>query len=214
MTTVDPTTSAAAATASAAPSAAQTQLAGNFDTFLTLLTTQLQNQDPLNPMDSNQFTQQLVAFSGVEQQINTNANLQSLIALSLSQQASSAVNYIGHSVVMTSGKGALENQRNPGLEWQVTRTEVTRALGKDEKRTPANEVSDTTIERVGVARPTVGGSRVLGARDLDTREEQARDPGPRELLRDQKCGVGVDALVDHSVDRAIPVQADVEDRVG
>ena len=85
------------------------QLAGNFDTFLKLLTTQLQNQDPLSPMDSNQFTQQLVAFSGVEQQINTNDNLQSLIALSLSQQASSAVNYIGHSVVMTSGKGALEN---------------------------------------------------------------------------------------------------------
>ncbi len=40
------------------------QLAGNFDTFLKLLTTQLQNQDPLSPMDSNQFTQQLVAFSG------------------------------------------------------------------------------------------------------------------------------------------------------
>src|SRR6202000_1016810 len=86
---------------------AMSQLAGNFSTFLTLLTTQLQNQDPMSPMDSNQFTQQLVEFSGVEQQINTNDNLQSLIALSLSQQASSAVNYIGHSVVMTSGKGAL-----------------------------------------------------------------------------------------------------------
>jgi flagellar basal-body rod modification protein FlgD len=85
------------------------QLAGNFDTFLKLLTTQLQNQDPLSPMDSNQFTQQLVAFSGVEQQINTNDNLQSLIALSMSQQASAAVNYIGHSVVMTNGTGALQN---------------------------------------------------------------------------------------------------------
>ena len=53
-------------------SAATQQLSGNFDTFLTLLTTQLQNQDPLTPMDSNQFTQQLVEFSGVEQQINTN----------------------------------------------------------------------------------------------------------------------------------------------
>jgi flagellar basal-body rod modification protein FlgD len=85
------------------------QLAGNFDTFLKLLTTQLQNQDPLSPMDSNQFTQQLVEFSGVEQQINTNDNLQSLIALSMSQQASAAVNYIGHSVVMTNGTGALQN---------------------------------------------------------------------------------------------------------
>ncbi len=90
-------------------SQAAQQLAGNFDTFLTLLTTQLQNQDPLSPMDSNQFTQQLVMFSQVEQQINTNDNLQSLIALDLSQTANSAVNYIGRSVVMTNGEGSLES---------------------------------------------------------------------------------------------------------
>jgi flagellar basal-body rod modification protein FlgD len=95
--------------AGAGQSTASQQLAGNFDTFLTLLTTQLQNQDPLSPMDSTQFTQQLVAFSGVEQQINTNDNLKSLIALSLSQQASSAVSYIGHSVVMTGGKGSVQS---------------------------------------------------------------------------------------------------------
>jgi len=47
-------------------------LSSNFSTFLTLLTTQLKNQDPTSPMDSNQFTQQLVEFSQVEQQINTN----------------------------------------------------------------------------------------------------------------------------------------------
>ncbi|MFX8786229.1 flagellar hook capping FlgD N-terminal domain-containing protein, partial [Acinetobacter baumannii] len=41
-------------------------LAGNFQTFLTLLTTQLQNQNPLDPLDTNQFTQQLVQFAGVE----------------------------------------------------------------------------------------------------------------------------------------------------
>lgn len=104
MTTID-----TSRTLNGAQSQASQQLAGNFDTFLRLLTTQLQNQDPMSPMDSNEFTQQLVAFSGVEQQINTNDNLQSLIALSLSQQASAAVNYIGHNVVMTSGKGALEN---------------------------------------------------------------------------------------------------------
>jgi len=104
MTTIDTT-----GTLNSQQQQATQQLAGNFDTFLKLLTTQLQNQDPLSPMDSNQFTQQLVAFSGVEQQINTNDNLQSLIALSMSQQASSAVNYIGHSVVMTNGMGALQN---------------------------------------------------------------------------------------------------------
>ncbi len=102
MTTIDPNTPA-----NGGQSQAAQQLAGNFNTFLTLLTTQLQNQDPLSPMDSNQFTQQLVAFSGVEQQINTNDNLQSLISLSLSQSASAAVNYIGRSVVMTNGMGSL-----------------------------------------------------------------------------------------------------------
>ena len=108
-TAVDPN-----AALNSAQSTATQQLAGNFDTFLQLLTTQLQNQDPLSPMDSNQFTQQLVEFSGVEQQINTNDNLKSLIALSMSQQASAAVGYIGHNVVMTSGKGSLAND---SVDW-------------------------------------------------------------------------------------------------
>ena len=43
-------------------------LAQNFDTFLTLLTTQLQNQDPLDPVDSSEFTNQLVSFSEVAQE--------------------------------------------------------------------------------------------------------------------------------------------------
>ncbi len=104
MTTID-----TGSTLDGAQNSAAQQLAGNFDTFLQLLTTQLQNQDPMSPMDSNQFTQQLVEFAGVEQQMNTNTNLQSLIALSMSQQASAAVGYIGHTVVMTSGKGSLAN---------------------------------------------------------------------------------------------------------
>jgi flagellar basal-body rod modification protein FlgD len=105
MTTVAPTTSAAATQ----PSAAQQQLAGNFDTFLTLLTTQLQNQDPLNPMDSNQFTQQLVEFSQVEQQINTNDNLKTLIGQGANQTGAYAVSYLGKAVTVTSGKAPLAN---------------------------------------------------------------------------------------------------------
>jgi len=62
MTTID-----TSQTLNGAQSQASQQLAGNFDTFLRLLTTQLQNQDPMSPMDSNQFTQQLVAFSGVNE---------------------------------------------------------------------------------------------------------------------------------------------------
>lgn len=67
------------ASTSAANTAGKT-LADNFDTFLTLLTKQLQNQDPLSPMDSNQFTQQLVQYSGVEQSIQTNKNLEQMLS--------------------------------------------------------------------------------------------------------------------------------------
>ena len=56
-------------------------LASNLDNFLTILTTQLQYQDPLSPMDTHEFTTQLVMFTGVEQQLQTNQNLEKLIAL-------------------------------------------------------------------------------------------------------------------------------------
>ena len=55
-------------------------LADNFNTFLTLLTTQLKNQDPTAPLDSNQFTQQLVQMTGVEQQLNANTLLKQVVA--------------------------------------------------------------------------------------------------------------------------------------
>ena len=118
MTTVAPTTPTTLATSTAAPAAstaasssssAAQQLSGNFDTFLQLLTTQLQNQDPMNPMDSNQFTQELVEFSGVEQQIDTNSNLQSLISLTQSNAGASAVSYLGKTVTVTNGSAALQN---------------------------------------------------------------------------------------------------------
>ena len=101
------TSSVAASSAAATQSIATQQLAGNFDTFLKLLTTQLQNQDPMAPMDSNQFTQQLVQFSQVEQQINTNSNLQTLISLQQGGSASGAVSYLGKNVTVTNGNASL-----------------------------------------------------------------------------------------------------------
>jgi flagellar basal-body rod modification protein FlgD len=108
---MDVTSAASTAAASSASSAAsaQNQLSSNFDTFLTLLTTQLQNQDPLSPMDSNQFTQQLVQFSQVEQQIDSNKNLESLISLTKTQSATNAVSYLGKTITITDGTAALED---------------------------------------------------------------------------------------------------------
>jgi len=77
-TSVSSTTSTTSSTASSI-SSAQQSLAGDQQTFLTLLTAQLKNQDPLSPVDSNQFTQQLVAMTGVQQQITTNTLLQQLV---------------------------------------------------------------------------------------------------------------------------------------
>ncbi|MBC7908046.1 MAG: hypothetical protein H7Y60_15060 [Rhodospirillaceae bacterium] len=71
-------------------------LAKNFDTFLTMLTVQLKHQDPLSPMDSTQFTNQLVQFAGVEQQINANSNLEKLISSTNLNTKSQALGYIGH----------------------------------------------------------------------------------------------------------------------
>ncbi len=70
----------------------------DFKTFLTLLTTQLQNQDPLNPTDTAEFTNQLVLYSQTEQQIRTNSQLEKLVALSQNRGASEVLGYIGNDV--------------------------------------------------------------------------------------------------------------------
>ena len=86
-----------------------TGLAETFDSFLLLLTTQLQHQDPLDPMDSGEFTQQLVAFTGVEQALATNTNLEHLISLFQSTEFSGAVQYIGKVIGAPGTTTTLEN---------------------------------------------------------------------------------------------------------
>jgi flagellar basal-body rod modification protein FlgD len=73
-------------------------IAGNYSTFLQILTTQLENQDPTAPADTNQFTQELVEFSGVEQQLNTNSLLQQLVTASGASGVKSLLGYVGQYV--------------------------------------------------------------------------------------------------------------------
>ena len=83
-------------------------LSSNYNTFLTLLTTQLKNQDPTSPLDTNQFTQQLVQLTGVQQQLLSNQLLQQLVTQSGSGTgAASAVGLIGKTVSAASGQGTL-----------------------------------------------------------------------------------------------------------
>jgi flagellar basal-body rod modification protein FlgD len=84
-------------------------LAGNFQTFLTLLTTQLQNQNPLSPLDTNQFTQQLVQFAGVEQQLKTNDELKSLVSLQQTAQSTQALGFVGKTATVDGSTTALTN---------------------------------------------------------------------------------------------------------
>lgn len=86
-----------------------TRLAEDFDTFLRLLTTQLQNQNPLEPLKTQEFTNQLVQFASVEQQINTNDKLDDLIDLRDGSQAATAVSFIGRAVQAESNVLALRN---------------------------------------------------------------------------------------------------------
>jgi flagellar basal-body rod modification protein FlgD len=113
------TTPTAATSNATAPAVAtntalgRTRLAENFDTFLSLLTTQLKNQDPLSPLDSNQFTQQLVAMSGVEQQLLSNDLLTQLVGNS-SNGVATAVSLIGKEVRAVSDTNAISGGK---AEW-------------------------------------------------------------------------------------------------
>jgi flagellar basal-body rod modification protein FlgD len=102
----------------------QQMIAGNFQLFLQLLTTQLKNQDPTSPLDTNQFTQQLVQFASVEQQLKTNSNLDALVALNKSQQATSALNFVGTKVI---ADGSATEFKDGVAVWNVTSPSVATA---------------------------------------------------------------------------------------
>jgi flagellar basal-body rod modification protein FlgD len=107
MGTVAATAPPSASATAANISGAQQSLAGDQQTFLKLLTTQLQNQDPLNPMNTDQFTQQLVSMTGVQQQILTNELLQQMVGNQTG--VGEPVNLLGKSVTATSANANLQN---------------------------------------------------------------------------------------------------------
>ncbi|MFI4964588.1 MAG: flagellar hook assembly protein FlgD [Caulobacterales bacterium] len=111
VTSTSPATTPPATAPAAKPDATQQGIASltdNFNTFLSLLTTQLKNQDPTSPLDSNQFTQQLVQMTGVEQQLNANNLLKQVVA-NTSNGISTAVTLIGKSVKAVSDTANLTN---------------------------------------------------------------------------------------------------------
>ena len=107
--TVTAATSATTPASATTSGAAGASLAGNFNDFLKLLMTQLQNQDPTSPMDTNTFTSQLVQYSSVEQQINANSNLTKLIQATQSNTLLQSSSLVGKQVDVSSDHLALQN---------------------------------------------------------------------------------------------------------
>ncbi|MBM3531136.1 MAG: flagellar biosynthesis protein FlgD [Alphaproteobacteria bacterium] len=95
----------------------QSTLAQNFQAFLQLLTTQLKNQNPLDPLDTNQFTQQLVQFAQVEQQLKSNDQLSTLVSLQKTAQSTQALEFVGHTVAVD---GATAPLTNGEARWSLT----------------------------------------------------------------------------------------------
>ena len=134
---VDPVTSAAAAGAQSAGTGSKAALADNFEMFLTLLTEQMKNQDPLSPLDSTEFVNQLVSFSSVEQLINQNDSLDKLIGLQVADVGGSTVSYLGKEIrvhtaenQLTAAGAAWAYQLEDGAEPSTVTLTVTNAEGK------------------------------------------------------------------------------------
>lgn len=116
--------------------------AGNadFDTFLKMLTAQLQNQDPLNPMEGTEFAVQLATFSGVEQQAQTNKLLNRMIAQMGGTGLGQMADWIGKEARTTepvwfSGKAlTLDVRPDPAAEsvTLVTLSETGREVSREE----------------------------------------------------------------------------------
>ncbi|WP_062165222.1 flagellar hook assembly protein FlgD [Asaia bogorensis] len=122
-------------------------LANNYTTFLTLLTTQLQHQDPSSPMSSDSFTSELVQFAGVEQQVQTNTNLSSLISLNESSQLSSGSQWVGQTATaksttlpLQSGAASLSFKATQGQNVAIA---VSDSSGKIVKTDTGSAVSGT-----------------------------------------------------------------------
>lgn len=121
-------------------------LANNFDTFLTLLTAQLQNQDPLAPMDSNEFTQQLVQFSQVEQQIATNEQLEQMLVQSRAAASGTALSYLGRDAILATNRTYLSDE---AANWSYSLPEGAASLKIEVRDMSGRTVYTSTTEDRG-----------------------------------------------------------------
>ena len=102
-------------------SEAGAELTANFDMFLKLLTTQMQNQDPLDPMETSEYTQQLTQYSQVEQSIQQTAALKDILAALSTQDLAQSANFLGQRAELDSATAGLSDQAPAQWTWQANR---------------------------------------------------------------------------------------------
>ncbi|WCL55395.1 flagellar hook assembly protein FlgD [Gimibacter soli] len=146
------TTAGIASGSSSSAASSGASLAQDFDTFLTLLTSQLQNQDPLDPMESNEMTQQLVAFAGVEQQIVANKNLENISSLLLVNAINASTSYLGKTALLQAD--TIENTGTGG-KWQY------------ELETDAYNVKLEVVDEDGFTVYSTTGNGATGIQDFE-----------------------------------------------
>jgi flagellar basal-body rod modification protein FlgD len=115
--TTSAVTTATPAKATTKSADAAKKLNQNYEMFLQLLTTQLKNQNPLEPMDAEKFTSQLVQYSGIEQQIEMNSQLEEMKNIIASNNAANLIGYVGKSVT---AEGTQTQLANGQAQWSLS----------------------------------------------------------------------------------------------
>jgi flagellar basal-body rod modification protein FlgD len=167
---IENTAAAASGKASSGP-ADRARIADNFDAFLLLLTTQLRNQSPLDPLDTNQFTQQLVQFASVEQQIKTNESLSALLSSSRASNIATAATFVGMHV---KADGATAQLKNGAAAWTLSVGRSAAQATIDIRDAAGNTVATQT-------RPLAAGSQTFSW-DGRTSTGQIAPDGPYSVV--------------------------------
>ena len=210
------------------------KLAEDFSQFLTLLTTQLQNQDPLNPMDSTEFTNQLVQFSQVEQSINTNQKLDNMVQMQLASMNSMSLGYVGMDITYPSAEISYEGEDKPSkITYSLAEEAATAKINirdKDNKLVYSADVArgtgtqtftwDGTLTGGGKADPGTYSFTIDATNDGETaiksstavtgrvRGVESQDGIPFLLVGDRAVPVG--NVINAAVPPAVPVVEDEE----
>lgn len=164
--TVTSTTAAAQTSAATTSTTLGNQASPDFNLFLKLLTTQAQNQDPLNPTDATQYTQQLAQFSQVEQSLQQTNTLKDILSRFSTQDLSSAANLIGREVTFDSNTVGLTS-KSPA-RWTYSNSGMTGPLTATIKDAGGRTVFTQTINNnSGTGELTWTGTKSDGSQAAD-----------------------------------------------